>query len=104
MADVAARGKCKITTNSTFFFVLACGVRYRLTHTRGSSSRKIGRTGLRIERICGTEHRTARLDSVEALPNHADDRARSHVLDQTREERPPLQVLVVYANMKKGAL
>jgi len=68
VADVAASGKCKITTNST---------------------------GLRAKRVSRAEHHTARFDGVKALPNHGDDRARSHVLDQTREERPVLQVLVV---------
>ena len=61
----------------------------------------MGRTGLRTKRVSRAEHHTARLDSVEALPNHGDDRARSHVLDQTREERPLLQVLVVCAKLKK---
>ena len=61
----------------------------------------MGRTGLRLKRVSRAEHHAARLDSIEALPDHGDDRARSHVLDQTREERPILQVFVVCAKIKK---
>jgi len=60
----------------------------------------MGHTGLRVKRVSRAKHRTARLDGVEALPNHGDDRARSHVLDQTREERLLLQVLVVCTTVR----
>jgi len=77
VADVAARGKGKITTDGT---------------------------GLRIKRVRCAEHRTARFDGIEALPNHSDDGARSHVLDQTREERLVLQVLVVLLEVLGGGV
>jgi len=31
--------------------------------------------------VCGTEHGTAGLDGVQTLPDHSNDRARSHILD-----------------------
>ena len=80
------------------------GARHRIPfsiHTRKIAKKKIGRTGGRCERVIRAEHHTTGLDSVEALPDHGDDGAGSHVLDQTREERLVLQVLVVCTRKKK---
>ena len=52
------------------------------------------------KRIGSTKHGTASLDSVKTLPDHGDDRARSHVLDQTREERLAFEIGVVYRRCK----
>ena len=49
----------------------------------------------RGERVRSTEKSTALLDNILALPNHSDYWARRHVLDQAREERLALEVLVV---------
>ena len=61
----------------------------------GDRLQNIARTGGRSEWVSGAKHRTARLDGIETLPDHGDDGARSHILDQTREERLILQILVV---------
>jgi hypothetical protein len=80
------------------------GARHRIPfsiHTRKIANKNIGRTGGRCERVSRGEHYTTGLDSVEALPDHGDDGAGSHVLDQTREERLVLQVFVVCTRKKK---
>jgi len=69
MADVATNSKRKVATNST--------------RRRG---KWVGRA----------EHRTTSLDGIEALPDHGNYGARSHVRDKTREERLFLQILVVF--------
>lgn len=53
------------------------------------------RTRSRSKRVSCAEHHTSSLDGIEALPDHGDDGARSHVLNKTREERLILQVLIV---------
>jgi hypothetical protein len=94
MADVAAHGKRKIATNS------ACTRRVdRLAHSTGRQY-NVGRTRGRSKRVSRAEHRAARLDGVEALPNHGDDGARGHVLDQTGEERLILQILIICGGKK----
>ena len=47
------------------------------------------------KRVGGTEHRTSLFDDIETFPDHGEDGARGHVLDQCGEERLLLQVLVV---------
>ena len=65
--------------------------------TRGGSYRSAGQfasirstedllTRCRVERVGSAEHGTAGLDCVQALPNHADNGTRGHVLDETLEE------------------
>jgi hypothetical protein len=102
VADVAADGERKVTTDSTFL----CSTGSCLAPARGDRPENIARTGGRSEWVGGAKHHTARLDSVETLPDHGDDGARSHILDQTREERFILQILVVYGIFfsKKGAV
>lgn len=55
------------------------------------------RTDGRCQGVGGTEHDTASLDSIKSLPDHANNRAGGHVLDQTREEGLSLEISVVYA-------
>lgn len=52
-------------------------------------------TGLRSERVCGTEHGTARLDGIEALKDDAEHGAGLHVLDQTGEKGLILEIGIV---------
>ena len=52
-------------------------------------------SGLRVERLCGTEHLSASLDSVVTLPDHAADGAGSGVLNETSEERLAGEISVV---------
>lgn len=47
------------------------------------------------EGVGGTEHGTAGLDSVETFPDHADNRARGHVLDEAGEEGLASEVGIV---------
>lgn len=49
----------------------------------------------RRKRVGSTKKSTPLLDDVLALPDHSNDRTRSHVLDKTREEGLALEVLVV---------
>ena len=53
------------------------------------------RTGSRGKRVSSAEHDTAGLDGIETLPDHGDDGARGHVLDEAREEGLALEVSVV---------
>ena len=53
------------------------------------------RTRSRGEGVGGTEHGTAGLNSIETLPDHGDNGARGHVLDEAGEERLALEVSVV---------
>ena len=66
-------------------------VNYRDRVPKAVSTRTRGRS----QRVGGTEHATAGLDSIKTLPDHADDRARGHVLDEAREEGPALEISVV---------
>ena len=59
------------------------------------STVKCRRTDGGLERIGGTEHNTASLDGIESLPDHGDDWARSHVLDQAGEEGFAFEISVV---------
>jgi len=81
------------------------GARHRIPfsiHMRKIANDNIGRTGDRCERVNRAGHYTTGFDGVEALPDHGDDGAGSRVLDQTREQRLVLQVLVVCTRKKKG--
>ena len=53
------------------------------------------RTRVRGEGVGGAKHRTASLDGIETLPDHSDDGAGSHVLDEAREEGLAFEVSVV---------
>ena len=50
------------------------------------------------ERVGGAEHGAAGLDGVKALPDHRDNGAGGHVLDEAREERLAREVAVVCAD------
>lgn len=59
------------------------------------------------ERVVGAglaQELAARLDGVGALPDHADDRARGHVRDESREELLASQVGVVLLKQLLGGL
>ena len=58
------------------------------------------RTGRRRERVGSTEHDAAGLDGIKTLPDHGNDGARGHVLNETREEGLALEVSVVYTFSK----
>lgn len=45
--------------------------------------------------VGGAQHGAASLDGIKTLPNHSDNRARCHVLYQTREERLALKIGIV---------
>jgi len=47
------------------------------------------------EGVGGTKHDTAGLDGIKTLPDHGDDGARGHVLDQSREEGLALEISVI---------
>jgi len=49
----------------------------------------------RGEGVGGTKHGTTGLDGVQTLPDHRDDGAGGHILDQAGEEGFLLQILVV---------
>jgi hypothetical protein len=57
--------------------------------------RRRARTRSGRQRVGGTEHGTAGLDGLETLPNHGDDGAGRHVLDEAREEGLVAEVVVV---------
>ena len=67
--------------------------------TRKSPSNKVWtreiRTRSRGKRVGGAEHGTAGLDRIETLPDHGNDGAGSHVLDEAGEEGLALEVSVV---------
>jgi len=48
-----------------------------------------------LERVGSTKHDTASLDSIESLPDHRNNGARRHVLDQAGEEGLALEIGVV---------
>lgn len=58
------------------------------------------RTGGRSQGVGSTKEDTALLDHVLTLPDHGDNGARGHVLDQTREEGLALEVGVVLGKPK----
>ena len=58
--------------------------------------RSIGRrTRSRREGVGRAEHDTASLHGIKALPDHGNDGARGHVLDEAGEEGLALEVSVV---------
>jgi len=52
-------------------------------------------TGLRVQGVGGTKHEATSLDNFSSLPNHTDNGARKHVLDEGGEERLLREILVV---------
>jgi hypothetical protein len=68
VADVSADGKGKVTSDGT---------------------------GGGLQGVGSTQDGSTGLDGVQTLPNHTDDGARVHVLDESGEEGLLLQVLVV---------
>lgn len=52
-------------------------------------------SGLRSQRVGGTQHNSASLDNFSAFPDHGDDGARKHVGDQLGEEWLLSKILVV---------
>ena len=87
MADVTAYSEGEVATDGTY---IACTFNARAYLML---KRILTRRGL--ERVGRAEHSAASLDSVKALPDHADDGAGSHVLDEAREEGLALEVSVV---------
>lgn len=53
------------------------------------------RTSSRSKWVGSAKHSTTSLNSVKSLPNHPDDRARGHVLDQTGEKGLSLEISVI---------
>jgi len=45
--------------------------------------------------VGGAKHGTASLDSIKTLPNHGDDGAGGHILDQAREERLAFEISIM---------
>ena len=69
-----------------------------MTRARGDAIFRAGlRTGGGGEGVGSTKHDAAGLDGVEALPDHGDDGAGGHVLNEAREEGLALEVGVVCA-------
>lgn len=69
-----------------------------MTRARGDAIFRAGlRTGGGGEGVGSTKHDAAGLDGVEALPDHGDDGAGGHVLDEAGEEGLALEVGVVCA-------
>lgn len=58
--------------------------------------------GLRVQGVGGTQQDTAGLDGINALPDHGDNGAAEHVLDQAGEEGLLLQVGVVALQVLLG--
>ena len=88
MADVAANSKSEVATDGAFG-VHTCSMHVHSLHVRKRLTRRGGK------RVGRTEHSAASLDSIKTLPDHADNGAGSHVLDETREEGLALEVSVV---------
>lgn len=86
MADVAANGEAEVTADGTCDKVSERITRY---------ATRCARTDGRLEGVGGAEHNTASLDGVKSLPDHGDDGAGGHVLDQTGEEGLALEIGVV---------
>lgn len=59
-------------------------------------------TRCRVQRVGGAEHGTASLDSVQALPNHADNGARGHVSHETGEEGLANVLSIVYRRVSRS--
>lgn len=60
------------------------------------------RAGGRSQGVGSTKEDTALLDHVLTLPDHGNNGARGHVLDQTREEGLALEVGVVLGKPKEN--
>jgi len=56
------------------------------------------------EGVGGTENVTTSLDSVEAFPDHTNDGAGVHVLDQPREEGLASEISVVLLKVLRGSM
>ena len=52
--------------------------------------------GFGVSRVGFTQHDTTSLDSIQAFPDHGNDRARSHILDKSREEGASSQISIVF--------
>jgi hypothetical protein len=50
------------------------------------------------KRVGGTKHRAASFHCVKPLPDHCDNGAGGHVLDESREERLVAEIGVVYVS------
>lgn len=61
------------------------------------------RAWCRSKRVGNTEHGTSCVNSFVALQNHTDNRAGSHVLDETREERFALVLGVVWIRILESS-
>ncbi len=86
MADVAANGEAEVAADG------ACDkVSERITRY----ATRCVRTNGRLEGVGGAEHNTAGLDGVKSLPDHGDDGAGGHVLDEAGEEGLALEIGVV---------
>lgn len=88
MADVTAYSEGEVATDGTY---IACTFNARAYLML---KRILTRRGL--ERVGRAEHSAASLDSVKSLPDHGDDRARGHVLNEGGEEGLALEVSIVY--------
>lgn len=86
MADVAANGEAVVTADGACEKVSERITRYatRCVLTDGG-----------LEGVGSTEHDAAGLDGVKSLPDHGDDGAGGHVLDQAGEEGLALEIGVV---------
>jgi hypothetical protein len=87
VADVTANSKSVISTDGACDASITEKDRSRNTHSV--------LTWLGGQRVGSTKHFTTGLNSVKTLPNHRNNRAGSHVLDQTREEALALEVSVI---------
>ena len=72
------------------------------THSQGTCSEFWTHTRSRRERVGRAEHGAASLDGIETLPDHANDGAGGHVLDEAGEEGLALEVSVVYIVSRSG--
>ena len=88
MADVAANSKSEVATDGALG-VHTCSMRVHSLHVWKRLTRSGGKG------VGRTEHSAASLDSIKTLPDHADDGAGGHVLDEAREEGLALEVGVV---------
>lgn len=78
----------------------ACLTRCKPTHLEGVVA--TDGAGGRSKGVGGAEHGTAGLDGVKALPDHADNGAREHVLDERGEEGLGREVGVVLLEVLLG--
>lgn len=61
-------------------------------------------TRQRVGGVGGTEHLAAGLDHIQTLPNHGDDWAGVHVVDQSGEEGAAGQISIVLLQQLLGGL